>query len=285
MEKLFNFFQSNFSEALVTFVIIGVTYLLKVIIIGIFERRFKAIRKRYLFRQTISYSAYIIIVLSVILIWFEWLTNFLTFLSLVTGAIIIASKEIIQNFFANFVIISRELFQVGDRIQIGNTIGDVLETGPFYVTLAEIGSGTHTEEPTGRVVKVPNNFVFTTSLANYSKTLSVIWNEVSITVGYKTDIKEIKKIIADALAIYAFNFDEKTIEEIRHKHGDLLFPKTESAIYIIPEEKKFKVIIRYACKFFKRRESENHILEYLLENFQGNDKIDYFEVKAADPTE
>lgn len=268
----------KYSEHIISsFLIVIAVYLLKLIITKIFEGRIQGIRKRYLFRQTVAYIAYILIFFAIIVIWFEWLSNFLTFLSLVTGAIIITSKEIVQNLFANIVIISRELFQVGDRIQIGNSIGDVIETGPLYVTLTELTISDKGEEPTGRIIKVPNNFVFSQTLANYSKGVSVIWNELSISISYKSDIEEIKRIFLQAAAKFSFKFDEKSLNLIKEKHGDLMFMNTEPKVFIFPEDKKIRFTLRYPCKFFKKRESENEIYEYVLNEFKKSEVIDYYE--------
>lgn len=280
MDAIIEFINKNSTSVLTTVSIIVVLYLLKLLISGIAERRIKVIRKRYLFRQTVSYVAYILMFFAVLIIWFEWLSNFLTFLSLVTGAIIIASKEIIQNMFANVVIITRELFQVGDRIQIGDSQGDVIETGPFYVTLAEITNAEKGEEPTGRILKIPNNFLFSKTLANYSKNISVIWNEIHLHVGIDSDIVVLKSIVTKILKKYSFEFDEKSKQKIMDQHGELIFTRTEPALYIFPDEKKLKLTLRYPCKFFKRKETENLIITDILIAFKEEPNINYYFEKS-----
>jgi small-conductance mechanosensitive channel len=236
VDGLILFFNQNSKPIITTVLIITVLYLIKIILTSISERRIKVIRKRYLVRQTISYLAYIIMFFAVLIIWFEWLSNFLTFLSLVTGAIIIASKEIVQNIFANVVIITRELFQVGDRIQIGDSQGDVIETGPFYVTIAEVTNLEKGEEPTGRILKIPNNFVFTKSLANYSKNFGVIWNEININVGINSDISVLNNILMNILEKYSYKFDERSKQKLIDQHGEIIFTRTQPSIYLLPSE-------------------------------------------------
>lgn len=274
MDKLTSFYDKYSDLMIATLAIIIITYILKMIVSRIFHNKIDGIRKRYLFRQTVSYVAYIIMLFSVIIIWFEWLTNFLTFLSLVTGAIIITSKEIVQNLFANIVIISRELFQVGDRIQIGDSIGDVIETGPLYVTLTELTTTANGEEPTGRIIKVPNNFVFAKILANYSKSLSVIWNEISIKLNNQIDINVVKSIMLKAANSFSFLFDDKSKQEIQSKHGDLIFIKTDPSVYITLEDKKIIFTLRYACKFYKKKETENQIYESIINQLKEHNLLE-----------
>ena len=94
---------------------------------------------RYIWRQIVQYFVFLLGMVLLIRLWFSGVQSILTFLGLISAAITIILKEPILNLFAWVTIIWRELFSVGDRIEIGKYKGDVIDMGFFYFTLMEIG--------------------------------------------------------------------------------------------------------------------------------------------------
>lgn len=87
-------------------------------------------------------------------------------------------------------ILVREPYRVGDRIRIGDALGDVIDVDYLDTTLWELGgehlSGFH---PSGRVIKFPNANVLEQPVYNYSWPLfPYIWNEIKFQIGYDSDL-------------------------------------------------------------------------------------------------
>src|SRR6266403_5256362 len=109
------------------------------------------------------------------------------------GSIIVglAVQTPMKSFIAWIYILVRRPFQVGDRIQIGDATGDVIDVGYLDTTLWEFGgkyiSGDH---PSGRLIKFPNEKVLDEIVYNYSWPLfPYIWNEVKFQVAYNADLE------------------------------------------------------------------------------------------------
>ena len=87
------------------------------------------------------------------------------------GSIIIglAVQTPMKSFIAWIYILVRQPFRVGDRIQIAEATGDVIDVGYLDTTLWEFGgkyiSGDH---PSGRLIKFPNEKVLNELIYNYS---------------------------------------------------------------------------------------------------------------------
>ncbi len=94
-------------------------------------------------------------------------------------------------------ILSRSPFEVGDRVQIGEHSGDVVDVNFFKFTLMEISQWGQGEQSSGRIIHIPNGKVFTEILANYSKGFKYIWNEVDVLVTFESNWKEAKKNIRE----------------------------------------------------------------------------------------
>lgn len=109
------------------------------------------------------------------------------------GSIIIglAVQTPMKSFIAWIYILVRQPFRVGDRIQIGEATGDVIDVGYLDTTLWEFGgkyiSGDH---PSGRLIKFPNEKVLDELIYNYSWPLfPYIWNEIKFQVAYNADLQ------------------------------------------------------------------------------------------------
>src|SRR5438067_2137615 len=129
-----------------------------------------------------------VITVSIVFVnWYAVLTAF------GVGSIIVglAVQTPMKSFIAWIYILVRRPYQVGDRIQIGDATGDVIDVGYLDTTLWEFGgkyiSGDH---PSGRVIRFPNEKVLDEIVWNYSWPLfPYIWNEIKVQIAYQSDLK------------------------------------------------------------------------------------------------
>jgi small-conductance mechanosensitive channel len=95
----------------------------------------------------------------------------------------------------------RQPYKVGDRIEIGNARGDVIDVSYLDTTLWEFGGPyLTTEHPSGRIIKFPNSLVLNETVYNYSWPLfPYIWNEIKFQVAYESDLKFIAETMQQAV--------------------------------------------------------------------------------------
>ena len=134
--------------------------------------------------------AIVIAVIAVSIIFVNW---YAAAAALGIGSIIIglAVQTPMKSFIAWIYILVRQPYRVGDRIQIGEATGDVIDVGYLDTTLWEFGgkyiSGDH---PSGRVIKFPNEQVLDEIVYNYSWPLfPYIWNEIKFPVAFNSDLE------------------------------------------------------------------------------------------------
>jgi small-conductance mechanosensitive channel len=128
----------------------------------------------------------------------NWRTTLasLGLLSLVMG---LALQAPLTSFFGWVYILTKSPYRVGDRIEIDDAVGDVIDVGYLDTTLWEVGgryiSGDH---PSGRLVKFPNSKVLNTTIYNFSWPLfPYIWNEVHFQVAYTADFDFIARSLQE----------------------------------------------------------------------------------------
>ncbi len=145
---------------------------------------------RYNLRRIVRLVATLIIAfIAISVIFRNWYAAVVSLglLSLVLG---FALQTPITSFIGWIYILAREPYRVGDRIQIGDTTGDVLDVGYLDTTLWEFGGPyVSTDHPSGRLIKFPNANVLTSAVYNYSWPLfPYIWNEIAVQVGYDSNL-------------------------------------------------------------------------------------------------
>jgi len=134
--------------------------------------------------------ALVIAVIAISIIFVNW---YGALAALGIGSIIIglSVQTPMKSFIAWIYILVRQPFRVGDRIQIADATGDVIDVGYLDTTLWEFGgkyiSGDH---PSGRIIKFPNEKVLDEIVYNYSWPLfPYIWNEIRFQVAYNADLE------------------------------------------------------------------------------------------------
>ncbi len=103
------------------------------------------------------------VVFGLFVIWGSELRTLAISLVAVAVALVIATKELILCVMGSILRLSSQSFTVGDRIEVGNLRGDVVDTGVLTTTLLECGP---MHERSGRSVVIPNSILLTASVVN-----------------------------------------------------------------------------------------------------------------------
>ncbi|HEX9386938.1 MAG TPA: mechanosensitive ion channel family protein [Anaerolineales bacterium] len=119
--------------------------------------------------------------------WYTALVS-LGLLSLILG---FALQTPIASLIGWVYLLIRQPYRVGDRIQIGEAKGDVIDVSYFDTTLWEFGGPyLSTQHPSGRIIKFPNSLVLNQTVYNYSWPLfPYVWNEIKFQVAYDSDLE------------------------------------------------------------------------------------------------
>ncbi len=235
-------------------------------------------RIRYQWRKGTSYATFFLAVLLLGRIWFEEFASVATFLGLLTAGLAIALKDLLVNLAGWLFIVWRRPFEVGDRIQVGEHAGDVIDLRIFQFTLMEIGTWVHADQNTGRIVHVPNGLVFTMPVLNYSRGwFDYIWNEIPILVTFESNwerAKEHLERIAASRAELLTDSARKKMDAASEKYM-IITPNLDPVVYTSVEESGVLLTIRYLCEPHRRRESTQMIWEDVLRAFKQCDDIDF----------
>ena len=95
------------------------------------------------------------VAVGLVLIWPEQLRTLALFL--VAVAIVLATKELIRYLTGGFLKMAARSFPIGDRVEVNNLRGDVINQTMLTTTIMEIGPGQLTHQYTGRSIALPSS--------------------------------------------------------------------------------------------------------------------------------
>jgi small-conductance mechanosensitive channel len=120
-------------------------------------------------------------------IWFTGFQSVATLFGLVGAGVAIALKDPLTNLAGWVFIVTRVPFRIGERIQIGEHTGDVVDIGLFQFQLHELGAWMDADQSTGRVIFVPNGRVFTSPQINYHRGLPFIFEDLAVNITFESN--------------------------------------------------------------------------------------------------
>ena len=158
-----------------------------------------------------------VLIVSSIFLLFIWLgsgSNFTVAMGILGAGIAFASQEVIGSFAGYMNIVTGNLFQIGDRVRIGNVAGDVLDISILRTTVMEIGEWVRADQYTGRIVTVANRVVFSEPLFNYTRHWHYLWDEIMIPISYNSDWRRAGEIMVRHGQEYTFHVQEQAQAEL-----------------------------------------------------------------------
>jgi small-conductance mechanosensitive channel len=128
------------------------------------------------------------------------LGSIVTFAGLITAGIAVAMQSVLVSIVGYFFLIGKYGIRVGDRVQIGDVAGEVIDLGLVRMYLMELGAK-GAMGPTGRVVAFANSVVFQVSSGLFKQIPGVnfSWREVILNLPAGADYAAIKEKLMDAV--------------------------------------------------------------------------------------
>lgn len=266
--------QSNILQSIIILIIAWVVknFLLKLLL-----NKIKDAKVLYRWQKTATYIISILTAVLIARIWFVGIESIATILGLASAGVAVAMKDPLMNLAGWSFIVMKKHFEIGDRIQIGEITGDVVDQRLMMFTLMEIGNWVNADQSTGRIIHVPNGRVFTEVLANYSKGFEFIWNELPITVTFESDWEKALEILERITDHYSIHFTKETERHITKAHQKMMiyYSSLSPKVYLSVADSGVVLTIRYLCDVRKRRSSAEKIWKEVLKAFAEHETIDF----------
>ncbi len=233
--------------------------------------------KQYRARKLIGYVFGVLTVLALGWIWFPFFGDLATFLGILSAGLAVALRDLFTNLAAWVYIVSQQPFVVGDRVEIAGNAGDVVDIRGLRFTLREIGNWVDADQPTGRLVHIPNGFVFSNPMANYTRDVPFVWHEVEVLVTFESDWRAAERHLLDALAGQAIPDDDVSTATSRAS-ARLDYPidygDTTTGTYLAARESGVAITGRVLVEARRRRRANDGIWRTLLDAFADDPTVE-----------
>jgi small-conductance mechanosensitive channel len=238
-------------------------FLFGIVLEEVISKRIESRKMRFSIRNAFTLLSFLIILIVILGIWGRY--PFLS-LSLVVAAIAIALQDLFKNFVGGIVIYIAGIYRVGDRIDVHEKCGDVLEIGILYTTLMELKEWINGDQETGRITSIPNSYVLSDSVNNYTKAHPYIWDEVIISVTSNSDWKKAMKRIRSIIENMTKDLIESAEKEVA-KLGEKYYVRKQimrPSVFSTLEKDCINFTVRYITKVRERRELNNMIKQTIF---------------------
>lgn len=252
-------------------------WLVRFIVLRVVIKQSTNLRTQYKWRKNLTYVAFFVGVFIIGQIWFSGIESLATFLGLLSAGLAIALKDPVTDLAAWMFIVWRRPFDVGDRIQLEDARGDVIDIRPFKFTILEIGNWVDADQSTGRVIHIPNHKVFTEKLANYTSDFKFIWNEIQVLVTFESDWKSAKNILEEIVNEVSKDLIQNAKAQIAKASKSYLIEYTylTPIVYTDVKDSGINLTVRYLTDPRRRRGTAQLIWEKVLDAYHERDDIDF----------
>lgn len=215
----------------------------------------KDLDQRYRLRKIISLVSYLVIILIISIVFSDKLSGLTVALGVAGAGIAFALQEVIASVAGWLAVSLSNFYKVGDRVQLGGSVGDVIDIGILRTTLMECRQWVDGDQYTGRIVRIANSFVFKDSVYNYSADFPFLWDEIKLPIRYGSDVNLTRTILEstanEIVGSYIASAQEtwdKMLEKYRIENANVA-----PTVFMIANDNWLEFSLRYVVDYQSRR--------------------------------
>lgn len=245
------------------------------ILIRLINQRVENLKSRHALRKNASYMVNFLLIVAVIFVWLQRLNSLSIFLGFASAGLALALQEAILCIAGWFMIIARRPFEVGDRIEIAGIKGDVIDIRVMQTALLEIGNWVDADQSTGRIVNVPNSFVFKHANYNYNQGFEYIWNEIPLTLTFESDWRRGREIMISHAEKSAEGLEDRVKRRIDRMTNRFMiyYQKYTPIVYVDVQSSGVRLTLRYLTEAKKRRSTTDELSRAILDDFNQEPNV------------
>jgi len=151
--------------------------------------------QRYHVRKTVTAAAYITILAFITILFADRLQHVGFAVGVIGAGVVVALQDVIASLGGFIAIGFSNLYRVGDRIQVNETRGDVVDISVMRTTVLETGNWVSGDLYSGRIVRIPHSVVLKGLVFNYSQGFRFVWDEIKIQLTCGSDHKYTREML------------------------------------------------------------------------------------------
>ncbi|WP_421077489.1 mechanosensitive ion channel family protein [Methanothermococcus sp. Ax23] len=224
------------------------------------------------FASVFKYTTWFIAGLIAISLLYEGVGSLVMSLGLMGAALTFALQRPIMNFAGWVNLVLTRPFKINDRIYIKDIgMGDVYKIDTMHIHLREVVG-----EPTGRNLIIPNAYVLTNAITNYTKGSSYIWDNVTVAITYESNWRKAEKLVFEACDEVVGCMMRELAEVWKDKPR--LFARAKLCdkplIRMKFLDRGIEIKVRYLVDAFEWADVKTKIIENILTKFEKEEDVE-----------
>lgn len=261
-----------------------------IIVIIVLSFFFKFIAKKtitdndrfYTVNKFINFINFILIILTLLFAYIENITYVVTILGFASAGIAIAMKDMFMSMLGWIVITFGGSIHVGDRIRVMHNgllyVGDVIDISILRMTIFEdVTYATyHQNRRAGRIIFIPNNYVFTELLSNYThQGMKTVWDGIDVVLTFDSNHKKAVHIAKTITRKYSKGYTDiakRQMTRLRSQYS-IKNPNVEPRIFTFFEPHGICISIWFMASSYATLTLRSTISAELVEAFNKENDI------------
>lgn len=237
----------------------------------------------YMANKIINFTNFTLILIILLFNYIENVNYLVTVLGFASAGIAIAMKDWFMSMLGWLVIVLGGSIHVGDRVRVDKEgmkyVGDVLDISLLRITILEDITLTSymQNRRAGRIVFIPNNYIFTQMIANYThSSLKTVWDGIDITITFESNHKKAMHIAKDVTRKYSKGYTDitrKQLNKLRDKYS-LKNTNVEPRIFSFVEENGICISAWYLTNAYATLTLRSVISTEILDAYLLEDDIE-----------
>jgi small-conductance mechanosensitive channel len=235
--------------------------------------RFGRADARYKVRKLIAFSGYLSILLFLAILFEDRLGRLSFAIGVVGAGVAVALQDVVASIAGAFSIGFSKLYAVGDRVQIGDTRGDVIDIGLLRTTLMETGNWVSQDLYNGRIARIPNSTVLRGSVFSYSQGFRFVWDEINVLFKITSDCQLAKAMLLQAAneAIGEYLVEAQSSWKVMSDNYESANPPLEPTVALVVNAGSLEFTVSYVVNYTKRTAMKDQLFTKIVEKVANSD--------------
>ncbi len=236
----------------------------------------------YTINKALNISFVSILLITLLFAYIENVSYLVTILGFASAGIAIAMKDWFMSLMGWATIVLGGSIHVGDRVKFVRDgveyVGDIVDISMLRMTMHEdITLTTYmVNRRAGRIVFIPNNFIFTDMISNYSHAgLKTVWDGIDFVITFDSDANKASLIAKEIARKYSKGYTEitrKQLNKLRSKYG-MRNTNVEPRIFTHIEPYGMKISVWYLTNSFATMTLRSTISIEIITRIQEEENI------------
>ena len=258
-------------------------FILLLLLVKYLVRRYMLdVDRYYTINKALNITFFTLLLLTLLFAYIENVNYLVTILGFASAGIAIAMKDWFMSIMGWFVIMIGGAIHVGDRVKFVREgveyVGDIIDISLLRMTLQEdITLTTYMiNRRAGRIIFIPNNFIFTDMIANYAHAgLKTVWDGIDFMVTFDSNIQKASSIAKEVTKKYSKGYTDITRKQLNKLRSRYSMKNTnvEPRIFTFIEPYGMKISAWYHTNAYATLTLRSTISAEIIERIQKEDDI------------